>query len=293
MTTVAECSSLMMRKVTKAVLVGLLGILIGASSIRGSSHCVPPVPSSSESLHYVSEYDLIPTYTFPDDDATPQPSSVMEESSPANFENAMRSAGVTDAEYAACNSSIYQEPNRRVCVKVGKPVCYKKKVKVLTDESGETASVFLKEGAVELPCPYDVSENERPSWPSECYYPVGGAYSNRQIICYYKLPCQEEVSQWSATELSIEIEGTNSYVDTMEGTNSLFLDLSFVGWNGGPDPANITDYDNVDWTNPYEGKFCLQKAGLKALSRNGWELIEPYDAFTAYTWKVIRRTPLH
>ena len=45
-------------------------------------------------------------------------------------------------------------------------------------------------------------------------------------------------------------------------------------------------------TQPYEGKFCLQKAALKALSRNGWELIEPYDAFTAETWKIIKRSPM-
>ena len=45
-------------------------------------------------------------------------------------------------------------------------------------------------------------------------------------------------------------------------------------------PSNMT-YPSSDasLTTPYEGKFCLQKAALKALSRRGWELIEPDEAF--------------
>jgi hypothetical protein len=58
-----------------------------------------------------------------------------------------------------------------------------------------------------------------------------------------------------------------------------------VGWNGGLNPTNIT-WESPTPTQRYEGKFCLQKAAFKALSRNGcWELIEPYDAFTAEIWK--------
>ena len=51
-------------------------------------------------------------------------------------------------------------------------------------------------------------------------------------------------------------------------------------WYGGPIPSNLTyPSSSATSTAPYEGKFCLQKAALKALSRRGWELIEPSEAF--------------
>jgi hypothetical protein len=310
--------------VTVAVIAVLVGLLLGVAFGHDGDSSSAPLGSNRAYEHqFVSEYDLIRTYSnIPEPNNSRSP-AYHYTNTPMDFETAMRATGITQKEYAACNSSIYQDPNRQICTKYGNPVCYKKKLKYINDESGETVPYYTEDGAAEVACPSSPSRSspQQWGWPGDCYARPGG--TARQLICYADLPCKKEELQWTAG-VRVEVKSKWYY---WQGYN--------VGWTGGMDPTakspwplsakheavlsyhheDTTDRDTSDTTDtsdtdtsvaktesssrvgpqmtqPYEGKFCLQKAALKALSRNGWELIEPYDAFTAETWKVIKRSPM-
>ena len=147
-------------------------------------------------------------------------------------------------------------------------------------------------------------------------------------ICYYEFKCLEEESQWDFTATCVHGEKfqlNNGYPDeetrftwprepgnpgsTYQSgklTRSQCAPRRF-SWQGGLDPANVTYVNPTPTTGYTEGKFCLQKAALKALSRRGWELIQPSEAFEPHgyygygnawlrdiyaskTFKVIKRT---
>ena len=129
-------------------------------------------------------------------------------------------------------------------------------------------------------------------FPSICFN------SDKKLICNFTIPCEEEAPQWT---VSGDI-GLENHDYTWSGSD--------VGWNGGLDPTNPVTViplpsdrsdrrsQNMNVTpnlnGPYsdEGKMCLLKAALKALSRNGWELADPAQAFTGKNWTVVKRTPM-
>lgn len=275
-----RCYQSLCRSAAVAAMACLFGILLGTSFVHRPSS--EPVYEQHHQYvkqrehQYVSEYDIVHTHSVPC--ASWQSPQSICTSTPMDFETAMRQTGITDEEYAACNSSIYRDPGRKVCAKADR-VCYKKKPKRV-DVNGTTVPIYSKEGATEVTCPSGCEGNcesdDHWYWSSICR--DGG-----KIICYTTIPCGEEVSQWTAT--AIQMRGDNNFDLQWQWTG-----LN-AGWEGGLHPANIT-WHNPILTQPYQGKFCLQKAALKALSRNGWELADPYEAFTAENWTVIRRSPL-
>ena len=241
--------------------------------------------------HFVTEYDLV----------------TIRYETPMAFETDVRGLGVTDEEYKACKSSILQDPNRKICTKANFK-CYKKKLKYQPDANGDIQPTYVKEGATEIECPTTSSygncdwrntqsctaaqENSMgySGWPSSCQVQLDGT-NTRVNICYSEIPCEEEQTQWSAGFFQSS-GGQYDYQWSGHGHPS---------WTGGLQPSNVA-YPHATLTAQYEGKFCLQKAALKALSRKGWELIEPSEAFEAgygsrgrdlyssKTFKVIKRT---
>lgn len=139
----------------------------------------------------------------------------------------------------------------------------------------------MKRGATEVDCPSERSfrwlENRR-----------------HNSYTYAELYCEEESIQWSFEPDTTEHNQFNSDKQKRyqfvinwltrqppEQHSTIFWNTDkSPAWYGGLVPSNMT-YPSSDasLTTPYEGKFCLQKAALKALSRRGWELIEPDEAF--------------
>ena len=241
--------------------------------------------------HFVTEYDLV----------------TIRYATPMAFETDVRGLGVTDKEYKACKSSILQDPNRKICTKANFK-CYKKKLKYQSDANGDIQPTYVKEGATEIECPTTsgmgncdwrntqsctaAQENSMgySGWHPSCQIELDGT-NTRVNICYSEIPCEEEQTQWNAGSFQSS-GGQYDYHWNGHGHPS---------WTGGLQPSNVT-YPHATLTAPYEGKFCLQKAVLKTLSRKGWELIEPSEAFEAgygsrgrdlyssKTFKVIKRT---
>ena len=239
--------------------------------------------------HFVTEYDLV----------------TIRYETPMAFETDVRGLGVTDKEYKACKSSIFQDPNRKICTKADFK-CYKKKLKYQPDANGDIQPTYVKEGATEIECPkYSCSEYDECyggyAWPfgkSEPFpFNYGDNYhgqeesksctarlegTNEDInICYYEFKCLEEESQWDFTATCVygeKFQLEQSRFTWPRSSDNKCAPRRF-SWEGGLDPANVT-YENPTPTTGYtEGKFCLQKAALKALSRRGWELIQPSEAF--------------
>jgi len=224
--------------------------------------------------HFVTEYDLV----------------TIRYETPMAFETDVRGLGVTDKEYKACKSSILQDPNRKICTKADFK-CYKKKLKYQPDANGDMQPTYAKEGATEIECPkyseWDYGEvwpgrNSEPyrfnyygqESPSKCTARLEG--TNEDInICYYEIKCLEEESQWDSTATHVHGEkfGEQSRFNWPRDGARRF------SWQGGLNPANVTYVNPTPTTGYTEGKFCLQKAALKALSRRGWELIQPSEAF--------------
>ena len=264
--------------------------------------------------HFVTEYDLV----------------TIRYETPMAFETDVRGLGVTDKEYKACKSSIFQDPNRKICTKADFK-CYKKKLKYQPDANGDIQPTYVKEGATEIECPkYSCSEYgcSGYAWPfgkSEPFpFNYGDNYhgqerqsctarlegTNEDInICYYEFKCLEEESQWDFTATCVygeKFQSGQTRFTWPRSSDNKCAPRKF-SWTGGLDPANVT-YENPTPTTGYtEGKFCLQKAALKALSRRGWELIQPSEAFEPHgyygytnawlrdiyaskTFKVIKRT---
>ncbi len=107
-------------------------------------------------------------------------------------------------------------------------------------------------------------------------------------ICYYEIKCLEEESQWDSTATHVHGEKFQLSERTMNSRSGDPKDSRFnwprdgarrFSWQGGLNPANVTYANPTPTTGYTEGKFCLQKAALKALSRRGWELIQPSEAF--------------
>ena len=120
---------------------------------------------------------------------------------------------------------MYRDPNRKICTNYGSPVCYKKKLKYIKDDSGETVPYYTKDGATEVACPPPSgSRSSRPpqewSWVQDCYAYVG---SSRPLICYADLPCKKEELQWTAG-VQVQVQSQWYY---WQGFN--------VGWTGGLD----------------------------------------------------------
>jgi hypothetical protein len=248
------------------------------------------------------------------------------------FETDVKGLGVTDKEYKACKSSILQDPNRKICTKADFK-CYKKKLKYQPDANGDIQPTYVKEGATEIECPKYSNYNNHWVWPSGGFsepYPFNYDYetdyehegsarskctarlegTNEGInICYYEFKCLEEEPQWDSSATRVQGEKFSSRRSAEENRFTWPRDgARRFSWQGGLNPANVT-YENPTPTTGYtEGKFCLQKAALKALSRRGWELIQPSEAFepsryidgnyrmredvyASKTFKVIKRTP--
>jgi hypothetical protein len=293
---VTHAVSPMWRSFAIAIVACVFGILAGVTF--HSPRPPPPQPiipgeggGHHMHHHFVTEYDLV----------------TIRYETPMAFETDVKGLGVTDKEYKACKSSILQDPNRKICTKANFK-CYKKKLKYQPDANGDIQPTYVKEGATEIECPTTSSygncdwrntqsctaaqENSMgySGWPSSCQVQLDGT-NTRVNICYSEIPCEEEQTQWSAGFFQSS-GGQYDYQWSGHGHPS---------WTGGLQPSNVT-YPHATLTAQYEGKFCLQKAALKALSRKGWELIEPSEAFEAgygsrgrdlyssKTFKVIKRT---
>jgi hypothetical protein len=105
-------------------------------------------------------------------------------------------------------------------------------------------------------------------------------------ICYGEITCEEESSQWNTQVARGGPRGQCEFLidwavpDRYNYNDRFWCATDAPSWYGGPIPSNLTyPSSSATSTAPYEGKFCLQKAALKALSRRGWELIEPSEAF--------------
>jgi hypothetical protein len=177
------------------------------------------------------------------------------------------------------------------------------------------------------PFPFNYAEHYPSQESQSCTARLEGT-SEDINICYYEFKCLEEESQWDFTATCVygeKFQLNNGYPDEETrftwprepGNPGSTYQRGKVtrwqcaprrfSWQGGLDPANVT-YENPTPTTGYtEGKFCLQKAALKALSRRGWELIQPSEAFEPHgyygygnawlrdiyaskTFKVIKRT---
>jgi len=252
------------------------GILGGAAFHGPPPHGGPGGRGGYDMHHrYVTEYDLV----------------TIRYETPMAFETDVRALGVTDKEYKACDSSILRAPEQKICTKVGAK-CYMKKLKNEKDASGNDRATYVKEGATEVDCPsngHDWLNTEDDKWryngwPDYCR--KQSAETNSQInICYGELLCAEASSQWTAKSEYGFCNGASQqyFVDwsTRPNTNDRFwCAKDSPSWYGGVDVSKMAyPGDRSGVTTPYEGKFCLQKAAFKALSRAGWELIEPTEAF--------------
>ena len=196
----------------------------------------------------------------------------------------------------------------KICTKAGIK-CYMKKLKYENDSNGDIQPKYVKQGATEVDCPggHDWLQPTTDDswhyngWPNYCRKQPEG--SNTAInICYGEILCEEEASQWS-TQFALDSRAQGSFCFYWATNDRFWCAQESPSWYGGPNPSNLTyPSDSATSTAPYEGKFCLQKAALKALSRRGWELIEPSEAFEAgygsrgrdlyssKTFKVIKRT---
>jgi hypothetical protein len=301
---VTHAVSPMWRSFAIAIVACVFGILAGVAfhSPRPS----PPQPiipgeggGHHMHHHFVTEYDLV----------------TIRYGTPMAFETDVRGLGITDKEYKVCKSSILQDPNRKICTKPGKK-CYMKKLKYENDSNGDIQPKYVKQGATEVDCPggHDWLQPTTDDswhyngWPNYCRKQPEG--SNTAInICYGEILCEEESSQWS-TQFALD-RPQGSFCFYWATNDRFWCAQESPSWYGGPNPSNLTyPSDSATSTAPYEGKFCLQKAALKALSRRGWELIEPSEAFepsrhydsrysnplredvyASKTFKVIKRTP--
>jgi hypothetical protein len=261
--------------------------------------------------HFVTEYDLV----------------TIRYETPMAFETDVRGLGVTDEEYKACKSSILQDPKRKICTKAGTK-CYMKKLKYEKDSNGDMQPKYVKQGATDVDCPAghgwlqptpDDSWQYN-GWPDYCRKQPEGSRrirrsSNTAInICYGEITCEEESSQWNTQVARGGPRGQCEFLidwavpDRYNYNDRFWCATDAPSWYGGPIPSNLTyPSSSATSTAPYEGKFCLQKAALKALSRRGWELIQPSEAFEPHgyygytnawlrdiyaskTFKVIKRT---
>ena len=234
---------------------------------------------------FVTDYDLV---------------SVSYET-PGAFEADARALGVREREFDACESSTKRFPKQKVCVKVDFK-CYAKRLKYEKDANGEIHPIYVKEGANEIDCPTNFgnwlwsSPRDAPSyysgWPNTCQTRLPGVDAPFNI-CYVEYSCVEQASQWSAAQLlkvSGGYSGTTYAIPWPERTgwgfqnDGGFWSSSFSpSWSGGVDPSNVTyPVEQASLTPAYKGKFCLQRATLRALSRRGWELIEPDTALEPY-----------
>ena len=225
---------------------------------------------------------------------------------PAAFEADVRSLGVTEKEYATCASSMHTDPRRKVCSKV-EVKCFMKKLKYEKDAHGDIRPTYVTEGASEIQCPvsssiaqwlrvpsddeYDywgggnsMGNNGWNGWPIDC----GKRFEDSRKwvnICYGKVSCSEEVSQWSTEFPYLNVSNSDArdfYINWSTMSQPAYWSSRNTppSWYGGPNPSNITYPSSAaTFSAPYQGKFCLQKAALKALLRRGWELIEPEEAF--------------
>jgi len=239
---------------------GISGILLCCLLIVLGSRSHKDAPLID--TQFITEYDLIRTYsTF----------SATASSSPIKFERGMRATGVSVEEYRACNSSVYQDPDRKICSEFGSLVCYKP---------------VPNESPVEVKCP-DNYNSVPTQWPRECYKSKDG---RQEAICYTTASCNQTVSQWAAKTVTVNSTASLGHWSSRN-----------VGWNGGLDPKypykKVDVYkgfgrDTFNLTKPYDlaAIECLQKAALKSLSRNGWELADPSQAFTAENWTMVKKT---
>ena len=262
-----------------AIVACVFGILAGVAF--HAPRPTAPCEGGGHHAHgnFVTEYDLV----------------TVRYDTPAAFETDVRGLGVTDKEYKACKSSILQDPNRKICTKAGTK-CYMKKLKYEEDSDGDMQPKYVKEGATEVDCPYghgwlqptpddnwrNGGHGDVNGWPDYCRKQPEG--SNIAInICYGDITCEEESSQWSTqVARGYSSGGCQFFFDLASPTNNdrFWCAKDAPSWYGGPNPSNLTyPSSSATSTAPYEGKFCLQKAALKALSRRGWELIEPSEAF--------------
>ncbi|CAB9500112.1 unknown protein [Seminavis robusta] len=251
--------------VVAALVMALQVFLLGRNSKGGSVSS-----SSSNAAQFLTEYDLIRAHS------TLNPSFHTNNPTPMEFETAMKATGITKEEYAACNSSIHLDPDRKICAKTGKGRCYK-------PATGDG------DGPVEIKCP----PQQGSRWLPDCYQYNASNPQTRDIICYVIIPCVESVSQWAAH--SLQLSDRSGWSWYWSGENA--------GWFGGPDAQNpVFTADSTasgfrlatNLTSPYkpEAELCLKKAALKALSRNGWELASPGEAFKEENWTVVKKTPI-
>ena len=134
------------------------------------------------------------------------------------------------------------------------------------------------------PFPFNYAEYTNSRERQSCTARLEGT-SEDINICYYEFKCLEEESQWDFTATCVHGEkfqlnnGDEQTRFTWPRDSHNKCAPRRFSWQGGLNPANVT-YENPTPTTGYtEGKFCLQKAALKALSRRGWELIQPSEAF--------------
>jgi len=293
---VTHAVSPMWRSFAIAIVACVFGILAGVTF--HSPRPPPPQPiipgeggGHHMHHHFVTEYDLV----------------TIRYETPMAFETDVRGLGVTDKEYKACKSSILQDPNRKICTKPGNK-CYMKKLKYEKDSNGDIQPTYVKQGATEVDCPDggpQVWSNngfcingfcKDGRWPAYCRKQLEGS-STAINICYGEITCEEESSQWS-TQVARDRFGGSCFDGAWTTSGPREINGRFwcaqdaPSWYGGPNPSNLTyPSPSATSTAPYEGKFCLQKAALKALSRRGWELIEPSEAFKPGGWHYIKHNP--
>jgi len=298
---VTHAVSPMWRSFAIAIVACVFGILAGVTfhSQRPQPPMIPGEGGGHHMQHrFVTEYDLV----------------TIRYETPMAFETDVRGLGVTDEEYKACKSSILQDPNRKICTKAGIK-CYMKKLKYAKDNDGDIHPKYVKDGATEVDCPVADLRNWLQStgfygWPDDCRKRLDEHGKTKINICYGEITCEEESSQWSVARGSPE-GSCQFFFDWPSPYNTcgkcdggrFWCAQDAPSWYGGPNPSNLTYPSSfATATAPYEGKFCLQQAALKALSRRGWDLIAPSEAFepswyydyedvyAPKTFKVIKRT---
>mmetsp|Transcript_37280 Transcript_37280/g.81178 ORF Transcript_37280/g.81178 Transcript_37280/m.81178 type:complete len:417 (-) Transcript_37280:13-1263(-) len=262
--------------------------------------------------------------------------------SPADFEEAMRATGLSDAEYAACNSSIYQEPDRKVCAKI-RILSYVEAILGGYDEKTVIScdTEVLQWTALNMGIEV-VKEvlNTTPSPPTSTFRPYGQRFSTQTptqrdsevpfnmflsslsggltaapgVSSTYSpttTPNNERVHknvQESPTFLyrwrgftkhsrAQTYYASWSSWNSFHGTGAEYRPwLTSVGWLGGLrtrwqiSQSPTTQLGGLA-TEPYDerGLDCLLKAALGALSRQGWELLEPMWALQSERWKIVKQ----
>jgi len=297
----------------RSVSIALVACVVGI--VGGVTFFAPPPPPRgiADGGHgrFITEYDLV----------------TIRYDTPMAFETDVIGLGVTDKEYKECKSSILLDPSRKICTKASTK-CYMKKLKYEQNSDGEIQPKYVKDGATEVDCPsgHDWLQPTPDDswryngWPNYCRKRFEGSNTDMNI-CYGEMTCEEESSQWSAQVtkgycdspcIGCRQDEKPFVLDWLAPANSRFWCAGDApSWYGGPNPLNLSyPSPSATKTTPYNGKFCLQQAALKALSRRGWELIEPLEAFepnwhydSRYnnprredvylpkTFKVIKRTP--